>query len=348
MGEDEAVLEAAAACGGGALATVLSVEGSAYRRAGARMFVRPDGSTVGGVSGGCLEAEVAAEALEAAASGRSRVLRFDTTDPDDAVTGYGSGCAGVVEVLVEPRGPAAADLGLAASAAVRATRQPGVLVTATAGPSAGGHGWWHRGRWTGPLAEHLDGDGPHAGLPGARLAREVLEPPVRLVLVGADAGSPELARAARLLGWEVLVVDFRPQLLQEGRFPDGVRLRQALGSQLGGAVPVDAGTAVVVASRHWLYDLAAVSAVLGEQRAAVPLYVGLVGSRPRVARLLADALGDGPHPAVVRAPAGLALGARTPAEIAAAVVGEVLAVRSSRPAPLLTASTGASRVDRPV
>ncbi|BCJ50554.1 hypothetical protein Asp14428_20290 [Actinoplanes sp. NBRC 14428] len=126
IGEDEAILAAAAAESGGALATVLAVTGSAYRRAGSRMLVLPDGSTVGGVSGGCLEAGVVDEALAVSRSGEPRILRFDTTDPGDVVMGYGSGCAGIIDVLVEPRGPLAADLSLAALAAARTTRRPGL------------------------------------------------------------------------------------------------------------------------------------------------------------------------------------------------------------------------------
>src|SRR3954468_1260886 len=95
-------LAAAAGHGEGAvLATVVSVDGSTYRGAGARMVVRADGSTVGAVSGGCLEADIVARAVELIASGSSDVVHYDTRASDDAVMGLGLGCQGVLDVRLE-------------------------------------------------------------------------------------------------------------------------------------------------------------------------------------------------------------------------------------------------------
>lgn len=85
-----------------ALATVVGVEGSAYRHEGARMLVLDDGSTLGAISGGCLETDVIQAALEAMQSGVARLLRYDMTSEDDEIWGTGTGCNGVVEVLVQP------------------------------------------------------------------------------------------------------------------------------------------------------------------------------------------------------------------------------------------------------
>ena len=83
------------------LATVIEVDGSTYRGAGARMVVRADGSTVGAVSGGCLEADIVARAMELMASGASDVVHYDTRASDDAVMGLGLGCQGVIDVRLE-------------------------------------------------------------------------------------------------------------------------------------------------------------------------------------------------------------------------------------------------------
>lgn len=85
-----------------ALATVVGVGGSAYRREGARMLVFDDGRILGAISGGCLEADVREAALEAIRSGKPRVLHYDMTGPDDELWGLGTGCNGVVDVLVQP------------------------------------------------------------------------------------------------------------------------------------------------------------------------------------------------------------------------------------------------------
>ena len=94
--------EAAERGEGAVLATVVSVDGSTYRGVGARMVVRADGSTVGAVSGGCLEADVVARAAEVLAAGAPQVAHYDTRAPDDPVLGLGMGCQGVIDVRLEP------------------------------------------------------------------------------------------------------------------------------------------------------------------------------------------------------------------------------------------------------
>jgi xanthine dehydrogenase accessory factor len=84
-----------------ALATVVKINGSTYRRPGARMLVAPDGLTHGAISGGCLEQEVAQQALQVIDDGLAQILPFDLTD-DDLILGFGAGCNGVVHVLIEP------------------------------------------------------------------------------------------------------------------------------------------------------------------------------------------------------------------------------------------------------
>jgi xanthine/CO dehydrogenase XdhC/CoxF family maturation factor len=87
---------------GAVLATVVAVDGSAYRGAGARMVVRADGSTVGAVSGGCLEADIVARAAEVLASGAPEQVHYDTRSSDDGVFGLGMGCQGIVDVRLDP------------------------------------------------------------------------------------------------------------------------------------------------------------------------------------------------------------------------------------------------------
>jgi xanthine dehydrogenase accessory factor len=97
-----ALVEASERGEGAVLATVMGVDGSTYRGAGARMVVRADGSSVGAVSGGCLEADVVARAAEALATGRAELVHYDTRADDDAVLGLGMGCRGVIDVQLEP------------------------------------------------------------------------------------------------------------------------------------------------------------------------------------------------------------------------------------------------------
>jgi xanthine dehydrogenase accessory factor len=94
--------ELAAAGQRAALATVVSIAGSAYRRPGAKLLIEEAGGTVGSVSGGCLEADVREVAREVIASGRPSLRHYNTGADEDVVWGLGLGCNGLVDVLVQP------------------------------------------------------------------------------------------------------------------------------------------------------------------------------------------------------------------------------------------------------
>src|SRR6476646_4674905 len=99
-------LSAAAADGDAVvLATVVRVTGSSYGGVGARMVVRVDGSTVGIVSGGCLETDLADQARKVHETGVAKVVTYDTRADDDAAWGLGLGCNGLIDVLLEPLMP---------------------------------------------------------------------------------------------------------------------------------------------------------------------------------------------------------------------------------------------------
>src|SRR5918997_1175654 len=101
----DALAAAAAAGEAVVLATGVRVVGSSYGGVGARMLVRVDGSTVGLVSGGCLESDLAAHARRLHATGRAEVVTYDTRADDDGVWGLGLGCNGLIDVLLEPLPP---------------------------------------------------------------------------------------------------------------------------------------------------------------------------------------------------------------------------------------------------
>ena len=86
----------------GAIATVIRIEGSSYRRPGAKFLIEDDGRTLGGVSGGCLEADVRDIALQVIESGTPRLLHYDTGADDQTVWGLGLGCNGSVDIFVQP------------------------------------------------------------------------------------------------------------------------------------------------------------------------------------------------------------------------------------------------------
>src|ERR1700733_6569932 len=85
-----------------ALATVVHVDGSSYRRPGARMLISEDGALTGAISGGCLEGDALRKSLLVIMQQQSMLVTYDTSDEDDAVIGLGLGCNGIIQVLIEP------------------------------------------------------------------------------------------------------------------------------------------------------------------------------------------------------------------------------------------------------
>src|SRR6188768_1046875 len=88
-----------------ALATVVHVDGSSYRRPGARMLITDEGQLTGAISGGCLEGDALRKALLVMSQQRSMLVTYDTMDEDDAKLGIGLGCNGIIQVLIEPINP---------------------------------------------------------------------------------------------------------------------------------------------------------------------------------------------------------------------------------------------------
>ena len=111
-----------------ALATVARVEGSSYRRAGARMLVLDDGTYTGGISGGCLEGDALRRAQKAIAQNKPSVVTYDTTQDDNHQIGVGLGCNGIIDVLFTPLQPAAENT-VTLLDRVADTRVPRVLAT---------------------------------------------------------------------------------------------------------------------------------------------------------------------------------------------------------------------------
>src|SRR5512138_3416136 len=112
-----------------ALATVVHVEGSSYRRPGARMLIEDDGQLTGAISGGCLEGDALRKALLVITEKKSRLVTYDTMDDDDAKFGIGLGCNGMIQVLIEPMNDNDLNNPILYLKAINEKRQASVLVT---------------------------------------------------------------------------------------------------------------------------------------------------------------------------------------------------------------------------
>lgn len=299
---------------GAALATVVETWGSAPRRVGSQLVVSAAGEIQGSVSGGCVEGAVVAEAVEALADGRPRLLTFGVSD--DEAFAVGLACGGTIRVLVEPVGGSLPEALLAGLVDARAARRPVAYVV---NPETG------QGRLAGPDDEGLRARfrADASGMEGAEFVA-IHNPPLRLVVVGAVHIAQPLLQIARLAGYDPFLIDPREAFGSAARFP-GERISHDWPDEAMAAHGLDSRTAVVTLTHDPKLDDPAIRAALGSE----VFYLGCLGSTrthaKRVARLR-EAGHSEAEIARIHAPVGLDIGAATPAEIAVAIMAEITQV----------------------
>lgn len=355
----------------GVMATLVRVEGSSYRRPGARMFIHSTGS-VGAISGGCLEGDVSRKAAWIARSGpaveRYSTLFDEILDENHSIDTrelpYGLGCGGVLDVLLEP---VASPEASAMLRALEAAEQGDTLYSATILPSLTrsvlpssrvvvreeGTVFFASSNIDPEVLSKLTllatgaDEAKTVSIALGKETREVflepLLPPQRLILFGAGDDARPLVRMASLLGWRVTVADGRAWLAQAARFPEAERVL---------TMSENAGNLEQLALSH--RDAVALLTHSFEQdrnllRKLLPLdlrYLGLLGARHRSRLLLTEAAAHlrwSPEEALLRvhAPIGLELGGDSPEAVALAILAEIQAALHRKTA----ISRGMSRED---
>ena len=312
------------------LATVVATAGSTYRKPGARMLIMADGSYLGLLSGGCLEADLKLHSLEVLQCGRPRAVEYDMRGPDDILFGIGAGCEGAMRVLLVPAG-AGSSATAALSAAGTATRTGGpaslIAVHESQEIPLGTYAA------AAPLPPVLINAGSQVLAEGASRAMDIetggrrtrafvqfLAPPPHVLICGAGPDARPVAGAARALGWRVSVVDHRPAYAAAVDFP-GAEVRLCDPRSLHTVVELDRCHAAVVMSPHLPSDAAYLRELAQTEH---PAYIGLLGPEARRARLVQEL---GPRADAlkfrIRGPVGLDIGAVTPEGIALAIVGQI-------------------------
>jgi xanthine dehydrogenase accessory factor len=358
-----------AACGRGercALATVVSVEGSSYRRPGARMLVCESGASTGTISAGCLESDVIEHARRIIRAGAGMLVEYDTASTSDEMAwGLGLGCNGVVRVLIEPLAPGSAYVeALRRSCAAQTDDAPIRVATvyewtaSESRPSAVGvecgarlfidaDGSARREKLSERVASALEAElrelalraetiGEHScdvGGGAVKVFVETLLPPVPLVIFGAGHDALPVVELARSLGWQTEVVDPQARPASRSRFALADRVTLARPEDVAAQLRLTARTLTLLMTHNYSHDL-----LLLKQLLASPArYIGVMGPRQRTERMLRElALNEDMFrlEAVdltrLHAPAGLDIGANAPAEIALSIVAEMRAVLEGR------------------
>ncbi len=304
-----------------ALATVVATWGSAPVPVGGQLVVGPGERFQGSVSGGCVEADVIAEAADVMASGRPKLLEFGVAE--ETAWRAGLPCGGTIKVLLEPLARARDAGFLDRVLAARRAREPLVVMTNVA---TGTRRLFEPGQALPPqaAASMAGGESQLAETTDGRVFVQALLPPVRLVIAGATNIGQVLADLGRQIGYDVIVVDPRAAFLTEERFGGTQTLTDWPAVSLE-ALGLDARTAVVALTHAAHIDDEALTIALRSPC----LYVGALGSKrthaKRLERLAAAGFGAA-ELARIHAPVGLSIGAKGPAEIAISILAQIIKV----------------------
>jgi len=338
------------------LATIVDVEGNAYRRPGAKMVVSEAGAGVGSITAGCLEDQVRELAEEVRSAGRQRVERFDLTGDDD-VWGLGLGCNGIIDLLFEPLteayrpivdayeagtdtvvvtvidseadGVAAADRLIAPDGDLTADGAespddsgefPAWLVDALTEPVA----TLHSNGQSDTITVERDGD-------RVQVFVDAIVAPSDLVIFGTGHDVGPVAELGRKMDYRVTVAGFRGGQATDERFPNADRVVSTSPADVDEALKLDEDTYAVVMTHNFIDDQIAVESLLDT---GVP-YIGLMGPDERFQEIL-DAFEEENRELTdadfdrIYTPIGLDLGGGTPYQIALSILAEVEAVANGR------------------
>ncbi len=333
------------------LATVVHVEGSSYRRAGARMLIDEYGAITGAISGGCLEGDALKKALLALHQSKNKLITYDTSDEDDAVIGAQLGCNGIIQVLFEPidiqdENNVCEFLKLALK-----VREPLTIVIlfdlksnenqlGTCFVAGSDKILAHKNlneelltilkeqsQVTLKNAHHtfIEIDASH----GSQQAFiQYHQPSVKLVIVGAGNDAQILSQLADISGYEVIITDGRSTHANEERFLGSCQIIVTQPEKTLETITIDSRTCFVLMSHNYNYDLAVLKLLLPKEE--IP-YIGILGPLKKYERMCADLKAEGfvltdQILNKIHAPVGLEIGAETPAEIGLSILAEIQAV----------------------
>lgn len=342
------------------LATIVHLDGSSYRRPGARMLVLEDGLMIGAISGGCLEGDALKKALLTFTEKKSRLITYDTSDEEDSSVGVQLGCEGIIQVLFEWLDYNNPTNTVELLRAAVSKRQNAVIVSLydLSNKKANQIGACFlkegNGATIGKLPEFINEDIIQKQITevfetgtsrfteyevnGKSLQGfvEFIQIPVSLVVVGAGNDAIPLMQMADILGWELRVVDGRKTHAKTDRFINACQVLVSKPEAVLEQLPIDSRTCFVLMTHNYQYDLQMLKALLP---LSIP-YIGVLGPRKKLQKMLDQLSLEGINPgeellSKIYGPTGLDIGAETPEEIASSIISEIQAVLNRKNAKML-------------
>jgi xanthine dehydrogenase accessory factor len=346
-----------------ALATVVHVDGSSYRRPGARMLITEDGQLTGAISGGCLERDALRKALLVMTEQKPRLVTYDTSDEDDAKLGMGLGCNGVIQVLIEPIILSDPNNPIQLLKAVVSTRQQNVLITLfsierkrdkqygtclliSEDGSVSGNVPILKDTLIKDAKKVFSGEKSsfknyNTDTNNHTAFIELIKPPVHIVVIGAGNDAIPLVKMADILGWETTVADGRSDYADKKRFVSACQVIVSKSEHVLDKLTINDQTVFLLMTHNYNYDLAMLRALLAKKVA----YIGSLGPRKKLDRMIEELKEEGVSLTTeefssLYGPVGLDIGAETSEEIALSILAEIKAVLSSKNGQPLRSNTG--------
>ena len=329
-----------------ALATVVHVDGSAYRREGARMLISESGALTGAISGGCLEGDTLKKALLVMQKKIAALVTYDTMD-DDAVLGIGLGCNGIIQVLIEPVNFGDNLNPIELLKLVAGKREPSVLVTmfSLADKKNTQYGTvilkqennGLQSAYSGPYSQELQHSiGEAFDLKRSSFKNfiddnsdinafiEYIAPAVSIIIAGAGNDVQPLVKMADILGWETTVADGRPSYAKSNRFIPSCQVMVLNPAEILKNINLDDQTLFLLMTHNYHYDYAFLKTLISQ-----PVkYIGILGPKKKWEKMLQQFSEEGVELSkeileAIHTPVGLNIGAETPEEIALSILAEI-------------------------
>lgn len=328
-----------------ALVTVVKVEGSSYRRPGARMLVTEDGEITGAISGGCLEGDALRKAQYAILQQQNKLEIYDTTDEEDNKLGVQLGCNGIVYILFEPIQKEEENNPIDILKKVAQERKDAIVITAfnenkyaaqkgTCGYINDSHYYFDEKIKT-PLQQCQAALQQRISVIAASeddcVLYQFIPPILQLIIVGAGNDVQPLVEMAYLLGWKTIVLDGRTSYATRHRFPRANEVHVTKPAAVLSACHIDAQTAVVLMTHNVNYD----TAVLQQLVQTDCVYIGVLGPKKKLSGMIDEVIEttgpiDDRKLQHIHGPVGLDIGAETAEEIALSIVAEIKTIFAGR------------------
>nr|WP_315186899.1 XdhC family protein [uncultured Flavobacterium sp.] len=344
-----------------ALVTVVHLDGSSYRRPGARMLVNEDGKITGAISGGCLEGDAQKKALFTISEQKNVLFTYDTSKEDDSEMGIHLGCEGLIQVLFEKIDSEKKDNPIELLRKALLLRQKAVLVTLfhldnkekeqlgtclllqEDGTISGNIPLsLFENSILGDLNEVINNEESvfkqyKSGQESVTAFFEFIHPPVSLVVLGAGNDAIPLMKFADVLGWDFRIVDRRDTHANKERFPLASQTLVANPDVALNYLSYDKRTFFVLVTHSYKCDYYFLKSLCA---ADVP-YVGILGPKKKLNRMLGELKEGGvslsqAKISTIFSPTGLDIGAETPEEIALSIIAEIQAVLKGKKGGMLT------------